>query len=61
MVIFVLSRLYIPKLAEIARPLTDLTAKRVPNRIPWGESQQLALDELKDSLVNATINTLYIV
>ena len=52
---------YIPQFAEVARPLTDLTAKHVPNRIPWGESQQLTLDKLKELLVNATINPLYIV
>lgn len=52
---------YIPHFAEIARPLTELTAKRVPNKIPWGESQQLALDKLKELLVEATINPLCIV
>jgi len=57
---FLFFRDYIPHFVEIARPLTDLTAKRVPNRIPWGESLQLALDELKESLVHATIEPLYI-
>ena len=52
---------YIPQFAEGARPLTDLTSKRVPNRVPWGESQQLALDKLKELLVDATINPLYII
>jgi RNase H-like domain found in reverse transcriptase len=52
---------YLPNFAEIARPLTDLTVKRVPNRIPWGEAQQRSLDKLKELLVEATVNPLAIV
>ena len=33
---------YIPDFSAAAKPLTDLTGKRVPNRIPWGESQEQA-------------------
>ena len=31
---------YIPDFSAVAKPLTDLTGKRVPNCIPWGESQE---------------------
>jgi len=36
-------REYINSFAEIARPLTDLTSKRVANRVPWGEKEQRRL------------------
>jgi hypothetical protein len=52
---------YIPGFSEVSRPLTDLTSKRVPNRIPWGTEQQCALDKLKELLVSATINPLSII
>ena len=47
-------REYIPRFAEIAKPLTDLTSKRVPTRIPWGTEQAKALQDLKDKLCQAT-------
>ena len=45
---------YIPKFAHIACPLTDLTNKRVPDRIPWGEREQQAFSDLKAALIKAT-------
>jgi len=38
---------YIPDFSAVAKPLTDLTRKRVPNRIPWGEPQEQAFQTLK--------------
>ena len=36
-------RNYIPNFAEIAQPLTDLTGKRVPNKVPWGENRKFGI------------------
>jgi len=48
-------REYINSFAEIiARPLTDLTSKRVANRVPWGEKEQKAFNQLKHLLIQAT-------
>jgi len=54
-------REYIPGFATYAKPLTDLTAKRVPNKIPWGQAQQEAFEKLKELLCQATVNPLNIV
>ena len=54
-------REHIANFAEIAKPLTDLTARRVSTRIPWGVVQQKAFDELKRLLCKATVEPLYIV
>src|SRR5690606_28723393 len=45
---------YIPHFAEIAQPLTSLTAKRFPNNIPWSEAAESAFVKLKDALQHAT-------
>jgi len=45
---------HIPDFAEIAQPLTDLTGKRVLNRVPWGEKENLAFEKLKEELCKAT-------
>ena len=47
-------RLYIERFAEVARPLTELTKKCVPNQIQWTEVHQQALDMLKENLCSAT-------
>jgi len=44
-----------------AKPITDLTAKRVPSAIPWGKTQQDALDKLKELLCKAAVDSLYVV
>ena len=54
-------REYIPSFAEIAKPITDLTAKQVPTRVPWGQEQQLAFQKLKDLLCQATEEPLQII
>jgi len=36
---FAYFRNYIPNFSSLAKPLTDLTAKRVPNQIPWGQAK----------------------
>ena len=45
---------HIPNYAAIARPLTDLTAKRVPNKLPWTDVHTSALNGLKQALCDAT-------
>jgi transposase InsO family protein len=52
---------YIPNFAAHAKPLSDLTAKRIPSKIPWGETQQKAFDKLKTLLCQATEKPLNIV
>jgi len=54
-------REHIANFAGIAKPLTDLTAKRVPAKLPWGPPQQQAFDELKRLLCKATTEPLYVV
>jgi hypothetical protein len=46
---------YIPDFAKLAKPLTDLTGKRYSHRIPWGQLEQSAFEELKSRLIKATI------
>jgi len=50
----------IPRFAAIAKPLTDLTKRDVPNKVPWGNTEQEALKTLKTSLQAATESPLYI-
>jgi hypothetical protein len=52
---------HIPQFAATARSLTDLTSKKVPNRIPWGDIQQKAFEELKGQLCRATEERLHII
>lgn len=54
-------REHIANFAEVAKPLTDLTAKRIPMKLPWSSSQQRAFDELKRLLCKATVEPLHIV
>ena len=54
-------REYIPNFAMHAKPLSDLTAKKVPSVIPWGKTQQDGFDKLKELLCKATMDPLYIV
>ncbi len=41
---------FIAKYADIAKPLTDLTGKKIPNVVPWGDQEQSAFQELKTKL-----------
>jgi len=42
---------HIPQFARIAQPITDLTAMKSPNVLPWGDAQEAAFKRLKNSLV----------
>jgi hypothetical protein len=46
-------REYIPSFSEIAKPLTDLTMKRVPESIPFSQPAANALEKLKFLLCEA--------
>jgi len=52
---------YIANFAELAKPLSDLTSKRVPSKLPWGDEQSKAFDLLKQKLCQATTDSLQIV
>jgi transposase InsO family protein len=52
---------YIPRFSDISKPITDLTGKRIPSRVPWGEAQQAAFDQLREALCKATENPLRII
>jgi len=52
---------YIPNFSALAKPLTDLTAKKVPNQIPWGQAEQMAFEKLKTELCKDTDESLAIV
>jgi hypothetical protein len=54
-------REYLPNYAQLAKPLTDLTAKRIPDRIPFGETERKALNVLKMRLCQATMEPLKII
>ncbi|GBM08863.1 Retrovirus-related Pol polyprotein from transposon 297 [Araneus ventricosus] len=41
---------YIPRYADIAHPLTELTKKRAPEILDWKEIHQTAFQNLKDKL-----------
>ena len=45
---------YIANYAELAKPLTDLTLKHIPQIIPWGEQEQGSFQCLKDKLCDAS-------
>ena len=47
-------RTYIDGFAEIAKPLSDLTKKQVPNRLQWTSVHQQAFDLLKTKLCAET-------
>jgi len=38
---------YIPNYATHAKPLTDLTTKRVPEKIPWDQTKQAEFEKLR--------------
>ena len=41
---------HIPNFAALSRPLTDLTSKRIPNKVPWTDVHTSALEQLKRAL-----------
>jgi len=52
---------HIPNFSALAKPLTDLTAKRVSNQIPWGRVEESAFEKLKAELCKAIDESLAIV
>ena len=52
---------HIENFAEIAKPVTDLTGKTVPSKIPWGEEENKAFEELTAQLCQATMEPMQIV
>jgi hypothetical protein len=54
-------RKYIRDFAKYAKPLTDLTSKRIPDHIPWGIREQEAFKKLKELLIEATITPLHVI
>jgi len=60
-VFFSYFRDYIPNFSALAKLLTDLTAKKVPNQMPWGHAEQMAFEKLKTELCKATDESLAIV
>ena len=48
-------RAYIPKYTEKALPLIELTKKGKPNKIEWGEREELSFNELKGALCKQPI------
>lgn len=42
---------YIPDYSHLVLPLTNLTKKRVPNKIPWGEAEERTFQSLKRQLI----------
>ena len=54
-------REYVDQYARIVKPLTDLTAKRIPNKLPWEDTHQAAFNTLKETLTEATTQPLQII
>jgi hypothetical protein len=54
-------REYIPSFSEIAKPLTDLTMKRVPEKIPFSQPAANALKKLKFFLCEAVKHPLSVI
>ena len=50
-------RRLIPNFASIAVPLTDLTKKRQPQRVEWGDAQEAAFKKLQSLLITTPILT----
>lgn len=45
---------YVPNYAEVAAPLTELTGKKIPSKIPWPAEAERAFQRLKAALCEAT-------
>jgi len=46
---------YIPQFARLAKPLTDLTSKRTPNVLQWGDEQEKAFQSLIAKLCDSHV------
>ena len=51
----------IPNFANMARPLTELTKKEMPNKVVWTEAEQRAFDTVKTALRKAADSPLFII
>jgi len=51
---------YLPSFSEIIKPLTDLTGKRIPSKVPWGTAESEAFEQLKEKLCQATMQSMLI-
>ena len=60
-VLFSYFRECIPNFAHLAFPLTELTKKGIPDKIPWGTEEQSAFDQLKFLLCQALDTPLSII
>lgn len=54
-------REYLPGFSDVAKCLTDLTGKRIPDRIPFQDRERAALAKLKQLLCEAVENPLEII
>jgi hypothetical protein len=43
-------RKFVPAFAELVLPLTELTKKSTPNKLPWSENHQKAFERIKQAL-----------
>jgi hypothetical protein len=48
-------RNYIQNYSSIAAPLTDATKKNAPNKVVWGEEQEVAYNKLKECLMKSPV------
>ncbi|MFZ2538957.1 MAG: reverse transcriptase family protein, partial [Oscillospiraceae bacterium] len=48
-------RSFVNNFAEIARPLTDLTRRDLPDKVQWEAQHELAFQQLKDSLCTGPV------
>ena len=48
-------RRFIPNFAEIAAPLTDLTAKGCPHKLEWNDLQEMSFITLKSYVVSPPV------
>ncbi|KAL1254072.1 hypothetical protein QQF64_016301 [Cirrhinus molitorella] len=48
-------RCFIPNFSSLATPLTDLTRKGQPERIPWGPTEEEAFNRVKEALTSKPI------
>ena len=58
---FSIWREHLPGFSQVAKPLTDLTSGKFPERIPFHQTERNALDELKRLLCKAVENPLRII
>lgn len=45
---------YVPQYSKVVLPLTNLTGRRIPQKLPWNTEAQEAFDQVKDCVVQAS-------